>query len=175
MEEEAKIELPFPEDRAFHRWHYRDAECFLVCSNWLKREPAIRYASQGNPNAFFRHLGVVWYCGYARWKEDPFGFGADIWHPLIQSTPVHGGVTYARYDESGFVLGFDCNHAYDCTNPDTWNWAYLKNECKLLVDGVNLARAFADLYKEAESEWGHSVRSPQRTDGRTQGRDCGVS
>ena len=63
-----------------------------------------------------------WYNGYAHIEKPLFEnkFKTDL--PLLE---VHGGITYANYaTTSGFVYGFDCNHAFDASNPrwkNSWN------------------------------------------------------
>lgn len=69
---------------------------------------------------FFPH-----YCGYAR-----FNVPVIIPKDIDQKVYVHGGITYNQ----GGVLGFDCMHVGDESNPDCQNLKWVMRETERMAD-----------------------------------------
>lgn len=116
----------YPECKAVETWQHGEVTCSLVLV-------APGYATIGQSK---------WHCGYARFAEDPFGHGWERGESdgLIGYVPVHGGVSYKRHDDAGFVVGFDCNHYMDEHNGLLWSIEWLTKETERMADGVILAR-----------------------------------
>ena len=76
---------------------------------------------------------TTWYCGYAVIPEDHQFYGLD-YEEVEEDIDVHGGLTFSGEfeDVDGFLLGFDCNHAWD--DPGVQDEEYTLSECKKLVD-----------------------------------------
>ena len=76
---------------------------------------------------------TTWYCGYAVIPEDHQFYGLD-YEEVEEVIDVHGGLTFSGEfeDVDGFLLGFDCNHAWD--DPGVQDEEYTLSECKKLVD-----------------------------------------
>jgi hypothetical protein len=80
------------------------------------------------------------YCGYVRFKRLPGITDRAAAFALAGEIAVHGGVTYTEYDPASgeVVYGFDCGHFRDAQNPDTRNLDWLKAECEVLREHVQM-------------------------------------
>lgn len=64
----------------------------------------------------------------------------------LQQLSVHGGITYSSFDDNGYRIGFDCNHATDwvpgiITNyygeeADYRNLTFVKTNIQYLIDQI---------------------------------------
>lgn len=90
------------------------------------------------------------HCGYVRFPERPVK--EDGYYGILTYVPVHGGITYAgEHADGGFVYGFDCAHAGDNQNPDTWDMEWLQAQCVLMKRSIELAAKYEDEYLANES------------------------
>lgn len=80
-----------------------------------------------------------WYCGYVAIPEGDRFYEIDEYSELLEELSVHGGVSFVGYLDGidGFLIGFDCNHAYD--NPWEQDTIYVINECMSLIKQIKKA------------------------------------
>ena len=74
----------------------------------------------GRKCAVTMHPKMLHYCGYVLCEWDSPLNGMTYINPLVESAPVHGGVTFAGKGEfcgeDGWWIGFDCAHVGDIPN-----------------------------------------------------------
>lgn len=64
--------------------------------------------------------------------------------------PVHGGITYAQENKDGsFTYGFDTSH-YNSSDYPNKNINWIKEQIKIIRDGIELAKTLEDEYLLAE-------------------------
>lgn len=78
---------------------------------------------------------TTWYCGYVVIPEYSPLYGVD-YQDLEDYIRVHGGLTFSGRIEGvdGYLLGFDCNHAWD--DPHIQDEIYTRGECESLIDQI---------------------------------------
>lgn len=90
------------------------------------------------------------YCGYVRFPKRPTI--EESYKGILTYVPVHGGITYAEENKDGMVYGFDCNHAYDASNPSLKDMDWLKAECHRMAKCISIAAAHEEEYLAASDE-----------------------
>jgi hypothetical protein len=81
-----------------------------------------------------------WYCGYVIIPEENILCGHDYTDKEFPELDVHGGITYARFEDDDWVIGFDCNHCQDSSDPFSPKHKpieYVKAELVKLTDQLN--------------------------------------
>ena len=116
----------YPDSLAFEQWEYNGCVCYLV------------------------HTTMGHNCGYVRFPKKPVK--EDSYNGILTYIPVHGGLTYAEWDEYGKVYGFDCAHSGDEDNPDVCDISWLKGQCHLMIDSIVQAAKFEDRYLLASGD-----------------------
>ena len=80
-----------------------------------------------------------WYCGYVAIPEGDRFYEIDEDSELLDELSVHGGVSFVGCLDGidGFLIGFDCNHAYD--DPFEQDIMYVAEECMSLIKQIKKA------------------------------------
>jgi hypothetical protein len=116
----------------------------------------------------FRHTRSGHLCGYVGVPKGHYFYEVDYTDPKVTNIDVHGGLSFAGpsfvhkwVDDSPllddvWLLGFDCNHAWDCPpggkgGYECWYRDYDYRDIKYVVEQANfLADQLIRLIKEAE-------------------------
>jgi len=115
----------YPDSDAVETWSYKEATCYIVL-----------------------HKELGHYCGYVRFKKNPFAKGTGCHYEGFRNyIPVHGGITYAKKDAKGYVYGFDCAHAGDEKRPELKDIAWLKKHTEQFCDMLILAKPYEQHYR----------------------------
>lgn len=100
-----------------------------------------------------KHPSMNHYCGYCRFEERPTI--EQEYSGILNYVPVHGGLTYARQEEDGtMVYGFDCAHAGDELKPELMDISWLKEECRRMALGIQIATKYEEKYLTSKSDEG---------------------
>lgn len=91
------------------------------------------------------------YCGYvtypARLAQE------EAYSGILAYVPVHGGITLAEEAFDGaMTYGFDCMHVGDDTDPNCTNIDWLKMQCEMMAQGIDIAIRYETKYLAASGE-----------------------
>ena len=110
---------------------------------------------------FAKYLHDGYFTGYARFKDKLFKGYYKKKKPnylgFLTYIPVHGGITYAKKDEYGYVYGFDCVHSGDEDNPNLKDINYIAKQCELLGDMLFYCKEHKDKYDKANTNQEKSI------------------
>lgn len=84
-------------------------------------------------------MNPAWYCGYVEIPTDDRLYEVSELSDILEEFNVHGGVSFVGCLDGidGFLIGFDCNHAYD--NPFEQDIMYVAEECMSLIKQIKKA------------------------------------
>ena len=95
---------------------------------WIKR------VDLGNSMGWFFSpftLDRSWLCGYVALPKGHPLYGKHYDDLAIE---CHGGLTYSKFEDNDWVIGFDCAHGGDESRTFTEEW--LRSECESIIDQV---------------------------------------
>lgn len=120
----------YPDSVATKIWDYQGATCYLT-----------------------RHEEMGHYCGYVRFRRNPFGRGTGVHYDGFRNyIPVHGGITYAKKDSKGYVYGFDCARAGDDERPELKDLERLTKHTEKFCNMLLLAKNYELRYNRLRSK-----------------------
>lgn len=76
-------------------------------------------------------LNHSWLCGYVALPKGHPLYGK---HYDDLTIKCHGGLTYSKFEDNDWVIGFDCAHAGDENR--TFTEERLRSECESIIDQV---------------------------------------
>lgn len=101
-----------------------------------------------------RHQSLGHLCGYVRFPRRPLL--TDGYNGAATYIPVHGGITFAKEDEAGYVYGFDCGHFGDDRDPNCQDIEWVFSEVDKMAGAILLLRSggFERRYRQCSTNKG---------------------